>query len=405
MKKISEMAPRNRFLLIFVCIFLSLIIIFGATLGIIMAVRNSNTVVKYGSTRLTRGDVVYLASVFKSDYIASLVRSGVKGVRDSDSFWSSESDIEGKSWGDRLNDAFLQYISGIAVKNSLYLNFASFGAEEKKYVKSLVDERLMYLGYDSKKAFNADSGELLFDYDDMLGGSYLLCKVDASFDAIYGSDGTGISYYSDECEKYLATYSHVAVIFLRTEDVYLLDENGELQYDDDGNILTRELTGEERAERADTAEKLRLYIENYNNGEGDAITPETFELYMREKSDTDPDMFSRGYYFNQNAYITAQFAEVYPEVVEASFDMRLGEYREVSCSDSIVFIYRYDVVEGAYADSDNVFFSDFYIDCAQYSFTESIETLSEEVVFSEKFFEIDIVSIPSNSSYVVNNWS
>ncbi|MBQ7386631.1 MAG: hypothetical protein IJW03_00520 [Clostridia bacterium] len=380
-------------------------ITFGATLGIIIAIRNAKTLVRYGSTRLTEGEVVYLASVFKSDYIASLVKSGVKGVRDSESFWASESSTEGKSWGDMLNEAFVQYVSGIAVKNSLYLNSAKFGKNEKNYVKDKVDERLMYLGYDSEKSFNELSGELLFDYDDLINGSRLLCKADASFEVIYGEDGAGLAAYADECEKYLATYAHVALIFLRTEDVYELDDDGNVQYDDDGSILTRPLTSEERASRTETAEKLREYIENYNNSEDNAITPETFELYMREKSDTDPDMFSRGYYFHENAAVTVQFAEVYPEVVEAAFDMKIGEYREVSCLDSVCFIYRYGVAEGAYADTENVFLSDFYIDGAQYSFTESIKALSSEVVFSEKFYGIDIVKIPANSSFVVNNWS
>ncbi len=405
MKKISELEPRNRFLLIFVCIFLSLVIIFGATLGIIMAVRNANTVVRYGSTRLTEGDVIYLASVFKSDYIAALVSSGVKGARDSESFWSKESTTAGKSWGDMLNEAFVQYISGIAVKNSLYLNIAKFESSDKKYVRELLDERLMYLGYNSKKEFNAKAGELLFDYDDILSASYLLCKAETSFNALYGSDGSGIASYSADCEKYLDTYSHVALIFLRTENVYLLDDNGDLQYDDDGQILTRDLTPYEKEQREATAAELREYIKNYNNSEDNAITPETFELYMREKSDTDPEMFSRGYYFNPNAAVTAQFAEVYPEIVEASYEMDIGDYREVECSDSTVFIYRYDVTDGAYVDTDNVFFSDFYGDAAQYSFTESIKILSEDVIFSDKFYEIDIVKIPKNSSIVVNSWT
>ena len=72
-----EILLKNRCVLIFVCIFLSVVIIFGATLGIIMGVINSKAVVRYESTRLFYDEVVYLASVFKSDYIASLVKSGV----------------------------------------------------------------------------------------------------------------------------------------------------------------------------------------------------------------------------------------------------------------------------------------------------------------------------------------
>lgn len=404
MEEKKKKMPQNRFLLIFVCIFLSFVIIFGATLGIILGVRRANTLVKYENSALSRGEVIYLASVFKSDYIAFLNTKGVKGVRDSASFWESESSEAGKSWGDLLNEAFRQYIAGIAIKNSLYLDAAKFGRDEKKYVKERVDSRLRYLYIDSKKGFNAQADTLGFDYDDLIDGSRLLCKADAAFDAIYGSDGTALSAYPSECAKYLDTYSHVSLIFLRTEDVYVLDESGKIQYGEDGKILKRELSAEERATRENTAAELREYIKNYENQDANAITPETFELYMREKSDTDPDMMSRGYYFNENAEVTAQFASVYPEVVSAAFDMEIGEYREVECSDSVCFIYRYNVSEGAYADLTNVFFSDFYIDGANYCFTKNIEALASEVKFSESFYEIDVVAIKANSKYVVDSW-
>ena len=400
----QKMSPQNRNLLIFVCIFVSFVVIFSSTLGIIMGVINAKTVVKYESTRMYEGDVIYLASVFKSSYISYLNKSGVKNVRDSEGFWSSDSGVEGKTYGDLLRAAFYEYLCGIAVKNSLYLDTKKFGKTEKNEVKAKVDKKLALLNLD-KESFNALYDETLFEYDDFLSGSYLLTKADAAFATIYGSDGTAIASYTDECEKYLKTYTHVALIFLRTEDAYVFDENGQLTYDENNNVIMRDLTDEERAEREKSAESLREYIKNAEEGLGNAISPETFELYMKEKSDTDPEMMDRGYYFHPNAEITGQFYDVYPEVVKRAFEMEIGEYAEVECSDSVCFIYRYDVTAGAYADRTNVFFSDFYSDAADYSFTESIRTLSSEVVFSEKFANIDIVSIPANSKYVTKSWS
>ena len=42
----QKMSPQNRNLLIFVCIFVSFVVIFSSTLGIIMGVINAKTVVK-----------------------------------------------------------------------------------------------------------------------------------------------------------------------------------------------------------------------------------------------------------------------------------------------------------------------------------------------------------------------
>ena len=405
MKKVSNIDPRKRFLQTFICIFLSFVLVVGLTLGIILIVQNAKTVVRYGSTRISEGEAIYLASVFKSEYIASLNRQGISGVKDTESFWASESTTPGKSWGDMLTAAFKEYISGIAVKNSLYLSNSKFGKDEKKFVKDKVDERLMYLGYNSKKEFNTLSGELGFDYDDLETASRLLCTSAVAFDMIYGSDGSGIASYTEDLEKYLKNYTHVSLLFLRTDDLYDLDDEGNVQYNDDGSVITRPMTAEEKAERVATAEKLTEAMYNLENGLDNSMTAQMFEIYLKEHSDTDPDMISRGYYFNENAEVTAQFAEVYPEIVEVAYGMEIGEFAKVKCSDSICFIYRYDVLEGAYADRTNVFFSDFYYNAAVYCFSESLELLSSEVVFSDKFYEIDIVKIPSNSKYVVKRWN
>lgn len=405
MKKLVNIDPRKRFLQIFVCIFLSFVLVLSLVLGTILIVRNARTVVKYGNTRITHGEAIYLASVFKSEYIASLNRQGVKGVKDTASFWQSESTTAGKSWGDMLKDSFKEYISGIAVKNSLYLANSKFGKDEKNFVRDRVDERLMYLGYNSEREFNTLKDKLGFDYDDMIGASELLCTSAVAFEMIYGKDGEGIASYNDECERYLETYAHVSLLFLRKDNLYDLDENGKVQYNDDGSVMTRPMTEEEKAERTETAEKLTEAMYNLENGLDGSMTAEMFEIYLKEHSDTDPNMISRGYYFNKYAEVTAQFAEVYPEVVETAYGMNIGEFAKVACSDSICFIYRYDVDEGAYADRTNVFFSDFYYNAALYCFDENLRLLSEEVVFSDKFNKIDIVEISSNSSYVVKRWN
>ena len=403
-KENCEILSKNRFLLIFVCIFLSVVTVFGATLGIIMAVRNSNTIVRYDSTRLFYGEVAYLASVFKSDYMSTLVSKGVEDVRDTGTFWSSESERPGKTQGDLLREAFYEYISGIAIKNSLYLNSERFTNSKKREIRDMLDLRLSYLYINSKSDFNEMSDRLGFDYDSMLEGSYYLYKADKAFSMIYGTDGLNLLNFSSECDKYLDTYSHVALIFLKSERINVLDENGNVTYDDDGEIITRPLTEAERAEREQNAQKLRTYINNLKDDKSGAITPETFELYMREHSDTDPSYVNRGYYFHPSAEMTAQFYEVYPEVVERSLEMEIGEYAEVECSDGVCFIYRYDVAKDAYRDTSNVFFSDFCIDGANWCFGENIKELSGEVSFSEEFYSIDIVKIPANSKYVINSW-
>ncbi len=398
-----EKRKNNRFLTIFICIFLSITLVFGVTMGIIVAVDNAKVAVRYKGVTISEGEARYLGSIYKKEYLRSLSALGIVAY-DTASFWAKEAE-DGVSYGELLERGFREYLSGIAVKSSLYLDTASFGSSDRRAVRQRVDKRLSYLGYDSERAFNEISGRVGFEYDDFVDGSELLYQSAMAYAAIYGADGSNLSNYPSECEKYLETYTRVSLIFLRSESVYVLDEAGGLTYDDDGEIVTRELTEEEKAERAATAAELREYIANYVNGENNAISPETFDIYLRQRSDTDPEMYDRGYYFREGAEITAQFAAVYPEVVEKAYEMELGEYAEVECSDGLCFIYRAPIAKSAYSDSGNVFFSDFYSDGSQYLFGEAIETLADEVEFTDKFGEIDITEIPSNSEYYVNSWS
>ena len=58
----------------------------------------------------------------------------------------------------------------------------------------------------------------------------------------------------------------------------------------------------------------------------------------------------------------------------------------------------------ACADSDNVFFSDFYSDASNYLYTDIIETLSDYVKFSDSYSEIDLLSIPVIKDFYIREW-
>ena len=165
-----------------------------------------------------------------------------------------------------------------------------------------------------------------------------------------------------------------------------------------------DLTEEEKAERARVALLLRNAINERNNeGDGDWITPEMFEAYL-PTSDGDKEMHSKGYYFRAEAEKTAEFAEEFPEVVEKALSLKVGEYAEADCDIGTCFIYRYDVKKGAYSDSSNVFFSDFYSDAADSLYSKTLDELSVLVEFRKHFDEIDALSVPKNYEFYVRSW-
>ena len=133
------------------------------------------------------------------------------------------------------------------------------------------------------------------------------------------------------------------------------------------------------------------------------ITPETIRKYLPE-SDGDPNMHDVGYYFHPKAEKTVEFASAFPEVVKESLSMELYDYSYVDCSVGVCFIYKWENVSGAYKSNDNVFFSDFYQDASLYHFEKSLNLLSDEVTFGEKFDKIDIIKIPAISELFIKEF-
>lgn len=400
--KIGTMSKRNRILLIIICIFLAILVAVGGTLGIISAVNNARAVVKYEGVRVEEGAARYLASYYKYLYKVSLASDGIT-VRDTESFWASEAK-DGKTHGEMLSEGFRDYLSSIIVANKLFLDYAKYTKEDKSRVKATTEEILLYSEANgSLDEFNRIAESYGFDYDDFLSAAELLYKAALAELTIYGLSGSNLKNFPSECEKYLSEYSHVALMFFRTEETFLLNEAGERTYDDEGNARMRPLTDAEILAVNEKIAFLDLAIERYKNDENGQITPETFELYL-DGSDSDPDMKSVGYYFHPDAERTAEFASVFPEVVDAALDMELNEYKKVECSIGVCYIYKYGVTSGAYTDDDNVFFSDFYSDAADALFAEALETFAEDVEFTEKFDGINIVEIPMNSKFYIKSW-
>ena len=400
-KKIAGLFnSKYRFLTIFVCIFLSFVIILGTTLGIIIGVRNARTYARYGSTYVDEGTVNYLASIYKTEYIAELTAAGVRAY-DSKYFWMDTAE-DGKTYGEGLNASFREYLSGLLVAAELYDSYTKYTKADKQAVRIAAEQVMKYAGGGTKESFAEAAEKYGFDYDDFLSGCELLYKASRAMTAIYGEDGANLAYYPDECEKYLAQYTHVSLLFVRTEETFLLDSEGNPVVED-GEYVMRPLTDEELAQRNDTMTKLRAAIKAGEDGTDGAISPEMFEIYL-EKSDGDKDMFDKGYYFIPAASETAAFYSYHPTIVDKAYEMEIGEYAEVECSVGVCFIYKYAPMSGAYTDKNNRFFSDFYSDAAVYLYALSLSQLAYEVDLSEKLDAVDVTLIPKNSELTVNGF-
>ena len=78
--------------------------------------------------------------------------------------------------------------------------------------------------------------------------------------------------------------------------------------------------------------------------------------------------------------------------------MLIKEYRKVDTGFAICYIYKCPVESGAYVDSsEEGFFADFYSDAADFHFANTLEDMREDVIFTGKLTEEDIIGVSYDS--------
>ena len=392
---------KNRFIAVLTGIFLALVLGVGGILLIIVGVRNARAVVKYESVTVDEGTVRYLASYYKMNYIVSLRRGGID-ASDTEEFWQSVSP-EGKTYSEHFEESFESYLASLVAGANIYLTNSKYTAEDKRIVAITAEEILRYHAGGSVDKFNEEAKKFGFDWGDFENAAALLYKASRAKEITYGAEGRNLVNFPDQCALYLGEYTHVSLLFIRTSEIMERDEEGSLVYNDDGSVKMRPLTTSEREERMQMIVELNAAIEAKNTGNNYQINEVMFENYLL-KSDGDPTMYSTGYYFNKSAAATAEFASVFPEIVEKSYEMAIGDYEMVECSIGICFIYRYNVTMGAYSNEENPFFSDFYSDAADYLYNQVIEQYIPEVTFKDSYYDIDLTAIPKINEFYIRQF-
>ncbi len=391
-------SKKNRLLTIFVCVFMSLLLVFGGVFGTITLITELNATVRLGAITMDEGVTKVFSSYYKYLHLTALRRSGYPDATDTTIFWQSVREEDGKTQGEVYLTSLQNYISGILAGCDLVRSSSGLSDSDKKVIKEKVEAFVSYYG--SVDEFNRVSSEFGFDYDDFERAMELSYTSALAFNKMYGYEGVNLRSGTADaiagCKDYFSSYSRVKLLFLCDEKI---TEKG-----DDGEYTERDLTDGEKEEREKWAAELREAIRCKTEGLDGAITDVMFDMYL-EKSDGDPNMHKSGYYFNENATQTAKFALEYSEVVERALEMEIGEYAEVDTEIGKCFIFKCPLVDRAYENSDDPFFSDFYSDAAAYLYTESIKILSKEAVFKPKYDEIDILSVPMNNNLFVTSWN
>lgn len=400
-QKVQTKAKNNRFLTTFVCVFLSLILILGATLGIVSGVKVSRSAARYKGQTMDVETASFFASYYKYIYMSTLSRNGVVGVENTPDFWNKDA-AEGASYAKLLTDGTKNYIKQILVGNYLYDKYTRLSSSDKERISSAVNELIEYKANGDKKTFNELVSEYGFSYSSFRNAVTMIYKASTVQDVIYGTDGSNIANFHELAEEYLLEYSHVKLLFIRTQDKFVY-QNGERVIGEDGNYLLEALTPDEIRDREKVISEMRSGIAAIDSGVGVEMSEEMFNSYLNRYDEGDEDMRADGYYFSKHSSFTAEFSTVFQNIVDKSYEMPINSFAEISVDFGVCFIYKTEPTEGAYAfGASEACFTDFYSDASNFLFEKSISELSEEVMLRERLSEIDFISIPYNYAYLPN---
>lgn len=387
---------KSKLLIAITSVFLSLLIVFGAVFGIVIAVRNARYVMSYETVGVDSGVASYLSSYYKAVFMKAIAEGG-QAVDDNDEFWNQVVS-EGKTVGDYLKAETEKYIKNVIGANYIFNRYAKLTAAEKEDIELAVSEKLQYSAGGSVTKFNEQTAKYGFDYDDFRVATEMLYKATAVKDKVFGENGESMMNFPELCDEYFEKYNHVKLLFVRTETEFVLDDNGNRIPDDEGNDKLIELSDAQKAEKAELVEHLMEIIDNVNAGKADA---EVFDRLLKDYDEGDRTLHTKGYYFNTSSEYTREFSEEFSSVTQLSNELVVGQMGYVDCSVGVCFIYKIPREDKAYTDTQtNWCFSDFFSLAASEALQDMLDDIREEIKPKEKWSLIDPIKIPYNTDYV-----
>lgn len=412
-------AKTKRLVIIFVSAILALVLLLGVVLGAVAIAKNASYAVKLESVGMTEGVANYFVTLFKDAYIDQLKNSGVK-VSDTEQFWSSpyiNAQVSTSTQGDYLKLYVENNIKKIVADNYLFDKYLTLTSAAKNDIAMTVREILYSRASNSEAIFNEDAAQYGFDYGDFKKAVEMLYKSSAVANGVFGSNGQNLVGLTDYCNEFFmgsedfVGYKRAKIVFIRTEDTFKLDENGnkitESKTDSEGKEITvdvtRPLTDEEKAAREAHISVFNACLEGFANGTVPTSTFDEEASKVYAYGENYNDGFEGFYFCPGNAY-TTEFSVAFSEVVDKVSELSVGAVGVVDYTAESegaearngfvgkVFIYRLANEEKAYENVTSPFFSDFY-KIASYALTVRMANENmEKTELRSRWENIDLFS-------------
>ena len=395
-------APKKnneRFVLIFVCIFMSVVLLGGAIFGTVYAVRAANAALEYNGVRMSSSAANYFASYAKGQYLAEL--RGVEGAEDTEAFWNSYARGT-TTHGDNMKKYVENYLRMVVAGCYLFDSVSHLDSKANATIKKQVEARLMYLTDGDKSEFNSEVRKFGFDYDGFYEATEMIYKTQMARYLLYGADGSSLKTNTALADEYYSVaYKRVKLLFIRTESDYKLDGEGKREAEDGVEKLYPLSPGEISDRLADIAS-----IDAAIAGEGGAqMSQIAFDGYLEKYKATNLYLDPRGEYYS--TYLSSEYTmnayKELPDVVLTAIGMQVGTFKKVEIEGvGVCYVSALELNAGAYINTDEGgAFSDFYTLLAEYKYNSDVEAELKSVNLKDKFYETDLITLPTNGIYTI----
>ncbi len=328
----------------------------------------SPVALSYGESVITTNMYRYWLSSYKGTFLYTY-----SDMTDTDAFWDSVL-YEDTTAEDYLNASVLENVKRTLLCMELFDQYGlSLPESTVAEIDLYIDDLMEAYADGSKAKFNQTLAQYGVNAD-MLREIYLEEEKPAIvFSYLYENGGPNTLTEEDLDAYYRENYVRVRHIYVNDAYEYVTNEEGYYQYDSQGTVLTRGLN---EAEAAEKAEKIAA-IEN--------------ALSERQDFKTVYETYSEDLYYVNGYYLTKE-TDFIKEVVDAAFEMEIGETVAVKSEYGMHYLMRLPLEDNAYNESTNADFFDGYKDTvANDDFLKFLdELLSDVTVYEEEIGKYSI---------------
>ena len=357
---------------------IALLLVAALMLPSCSTVNTGSAVMEYEGTKM--GEKLY--SFWVARYKRNILNY-YSDVENTDTYWDSEY-TDGMTVGEYFTGVIDNQIKNILIAQKLFKEYGlKLSDSAVQAIDDDINEKIEYAG--SRAALNSELAKIGINID-ILKEAYLWeARHDAVYNYLFGTGGK-LETTSAQLESYYKEYySRIHYIVLYTTKL-VTDSDGNLKYDTNGNVMTEDMTEEEKAAVLSLADRLTEEAKSTDN----------FLEMVEEYSDYNYlEAYANGLFISHNE-VSSYGYDIVGEVQKA----KPGEVVRIDDDYAVYIIREFELTDfNSLGDADLSQISQIESYCAEDLYRRHFEALAENVTVNSEIYQLyDFEKLPPSPS-------